>query len=155
MMHRDVFERINTIDGMSNPQTAPTNVSSIVVSPDSTSLSSAHLFVGSNEGALSLYKCSRPVSRKQPSTSVNKLPATLMCSMEDAILRKPSREKKAVLGLVVMETWRVMIGIFDGTLCSYDLLHFHQITSVSVTANEPVIYSFMCTNLSACNSSAL
>ena len=137
MMHRDVFERVNNaFDGAFNP---PTSVSSIAVSADSSSLSSAHLFVGNSEGALALLKCSRPakINRKQPSTS-SKLPATLVCSMKDATLRKPSKEKKAVLGLVVMETWRVLLGIFDGTLCSYDLLHFHQITSVSVTPNEPV-----------------
>eukprot|EP01035_Chromulina_nebulosa_P039179 gene39179-52957_t len=135
MMHRDVFERVNAVEGSFNPLT---NVSSIAVSADSSSLSSAHLFVGSNEGALALLKCSRSAktSRKQPSVS-SKLPASLVCSMDDPILRKPSKEKKAVLGLVVLETWRVLLGIFDGTLCSYDLLHFQQITSVSVNPNDP------------------
>lgn len=67
---------------------------------------------------------------------VNKLPSTIVCTLVDPIVRKSSKEKKAVVGLQTVESWRVLLGIFDGTLCSYDLQHFGQIASIP---NEPNI----------------
>lgn len=63
------------------------------------------LFAGTQDGVLVLYEC------KSDGKS---------CSLVDTIRKQP-KEKKPIISLVTVDTWRVLIGIIDGIITVYDI----------------------------------
>lgn len=66
------------------------------------------------------------------------LPSLFLSEVNPAI-RKANKEKRSVLCLQYVDLWKVLLGIFEGTLVSYELKHFNQLASVSSTNSEPNI----------------
>jgi len=139
-MQRDVFERLTAVE---LPSYAVHTISSaLTISVTSSSLdNSARVFIGCADGSLGFVDCNKPSKATvlKAREASNKIQATLSCSKFDPIVRKPNREKKPTLSIQCIEAWGVLLGIFEGTLCSYDLKTLQQVGTVSSTSSEPNI----------------